>query len=475
MAGYITGRSRDQATLFPERLDDLIAADAPVRVVDAFVGTLRLAELGFAKAAPKVTGRPGYDPGDLLKLYVYGYLNQVRSSRLLERECHRNVEVLWLLHRLAPDFKTIADFRRDNRDAIRLVCRAFVQFCRGQGLFGADLVAIDGSKFAGQNSPDRVWTVKQLEKQAARLDERIADYLARLDAADAAEPSAAAEAGDTRAALERLRTRRADVEQAVRLMRAMDMGQVAVTDADARMMRGPHGTVVGYNVQTAVDARHGLIAHHEVTQATSDQNQLHAVASGAKEALAVETLEAVADAGYADAEQLDACDRSGIVAFVPHPRSVNTRGDFFDKSDFVYDAGSNTYRCPAGGTLRFRNASRKNQAANYSGETCAGCALKPKCTAAPVRWVTRHQHEAALDRLAARMATRPDAMVTRRSLAEHPFAVIKRMMGTPRFLCRGLSAVAAETALSVTAFNLLRAMRVLGVPELLRRLAATPA
>ncbi|MGE5504421.1 MAG: IS1182 family transposase [Actinomycetota bacterium] len=428
MAGYIEGRSRDQATLFPERLDDLIGADAPVRVVDAFVGMLKLAELGFAKAAPKATGRPGYDPADLLKLYVYGYLNQIRSSRLLERECHRNVEVLWLLHRLAPDFKTIADFRRDNRDAIRLACRAFVQFCRGQGLFGGELVAIDGSKFAGQNSPDRVWTVKQLEKQAARLDERIADYLARLDAADAAEPSALAEAGDTRAALERLRTRRADVEQAVK---PMDMGQVAVTDADARLMRGPHGTVVGYNVQTAVDARHGLIAHHEVTQATSDQNQLHAVAAGAREALAVETLEAVADAGYADAEQLDACDRSGIVAFVPHPRSVNTRGDFFDKSAFVYDADNNTYRCPAGGTLRLRNASRKNQAANYSGENCAGCPLKPKCTAASVRWVTRHQHEAVLDRLAARMATRPDAMATRRFLAEHPFAIIKRMMGRP--------------------------------------------
>lgn len=475
MAGYIEGRSRDQATLFPERLDDLIAADAPVRVVDAFVGMLSLTEFGFGKAAPKATGRPGYAPADLLKLYVYGYLNQIRSSRLLERECHRNVEVLWLLNRLAPDFKTIADFRRDNRGAIGLVCRAFVQFCRGQGLFGAELVAIDGSKFAGQNSPARVWTVKQLEKQAAGLDERIADYLARLDAADAAEPSAPAEAGDTRAALERLRTRRADVEQAVKLMRAMDMGQVAVTDADARLMRGRHGPVVGYNVQTAVDARHGLIAHHEVTQATSDQNQLHAVASGAKEALAVEILEAVADAGYADAEQLDACDRSGIVAFVPHPRSVNNHGAFFDKSEFVYDAGSNTYRCPAGGTLCFRNASRRNQAANYSGENCAGCALKPQCTAASVRWVTRHQHEATLERLAARMAARPGAMATRRSLAEHPFAIIKRMMGTPHFLCRGLNAVAAEMALSVIAFNLLRAMRVIGVPDLLRRMTVATA
>lgn len=475
MSGYIAGRSRDQATLFPERLDDLIGAEAPVRVVDAFVGMLRLAELGFAKAAPKATGRPGYDPAALLKLYVYGYLNQTRSSRLLERECHRNVEVLWLLHRLAPDFKTIADFRRDNRNAIRLVCRAFVQFCRGQGLFGAELVAIDGSKFAGQNSPDRVWTVRQLEKQAARLDERIADYLALLDASDAAEPATTAEVGDARAALERLRARRADVEQAVKLMRAMELGQVATTDADARVMRGPHGAVVGYNVQTAVDSRHGLIAHHEVTQATSDQNQLHAVASGAKEALAVETLEAVADAGYADAEQLDACDRSGVVAFVPHPRAVNNRGDFFDKSEFTYDAGSDTYLCPAGGALRFRNASRKNQAANYSGENCAGCALKPKCTAAAVRWVTRHQHEAALDRLAERMTTRPAAMATRRSLAEHPFAIIKHMMGTARFHCRGLNAVAAEMALSVTAFNLLRATRILGVPELLRQLGATPA
>jgi transposase len=470
MVGHIEGQSRHQATLFPETLDELIAADAPVRVVDAFVGMLNLQELGFSKAAPQRTGRPSYAPADLLKLYLYGYLNRVRSSRALERECRRNVEVLWLVNRLAPDFKTIADFRKDNRDAIRLMCRAFVQFCRGEGLFGGELVAIDGSKFAGQNSPDRVWTVQQLAKTAARLDERIAAYLAGLDSADAAETAPAA--GDAKAALATLQARRADIEQALLLMRAMEIGQVAVTDPDVRLMRGPHGVVVGYNVQIAVDGSHGLIAHHAVTQETSDQNQLAAVALGAQEALAVERLEAVADAGYADAEQVKACDEAGVTAFVPHPRSVNPHGEFFAKSEFVYDPESDTYRCPAGNVLRFENASAKNQSRNYKAEGCATCTLKPRCTKAAVRRVSRHEHETTLDALAERMRQRPEAMTTRRSLAEHPFGIVKQMMGTARFLCRRLQAVAAEMALSVTAFNLMRAMRVLGVPAMLRRLAA---
>lgn len=480
MVGHIEGWSREQAILFPERLDELVPAAAPVRVVDAFVDGLHLGQLGFTRSAPQRTGRPCYAASDLVKLYIYGYLNRVRSSRLLELECRRNVEMFWLMRRLAPDFKTIADFRRDNREAIRRLCRAFVQFCKGEGLFGSELVAIDGSKFAGQNSPKRVWTLAQLEKKAARLDKRIEEYLARLDDADAQEsgPEGAAEdaAADVAAVLERLRARKAEVEQSVLLMQAMEMSQVALTDPDVRLMRGPHGAVVGYNVQVAVDERHGLIVHHDVTQDCTDQNQLAPVALAAKEALGVKELEAVADAGYGDAEQVKACDEAKVTALVPHPRSVNPQGAFFDKSEFVYDAESDSYRCPAGRTLRFSNVS-KDQARNYKArrKDCSGCALKPRCTKADRRWISRHRHQATLDALAERMRGRPEAMDVRRRLAEHPFGIIKWMMGTPRFLCRGRKAVAAEMALSVTAFNLKRVMKVLGVPELLRRLKAAPA
>lgn len=481
MSGHIEGCSRDQATLFPERLDDLIAVSAPVRVVDAFVDSLKLAGLGFTKAVPQRTGRPSYAASDLLKLYVYGYLNRVRSSRRLERECHCNIEVLWLVNRLAPDFKTIADFRRDNRAALGLVCRAFVQFCKSEGLFGAELVAVDGSKFAGQNSPKRVWTVAQLQKKAATLDKRIAAWLARLDAADAEDAASDGDgpqtedvaARDVTATLARLRARKADVEQAVLLMQAMEMGQVALTDPDVRLMKGPHGMVVGYNVQVAVDGRHGLIAHHAVTQDASDQNQLAPVALEARAALGVEALEVVADAGYGDAKQVKTCDEAGVTTYVPHPRAVNTRGNFFDKSRFVYEAGSDSYRCPAGRRLRFRNVSGKDRARNYRAErNCTDCPLQPRCTAAKRRWITRHEHEPVLDALARRTRARPDLMTLRRCLAEHPFGIMKTMMGDARFLCRGLQAVAAEMALSVTAFNLKRAITILGAPELLRRLAA---
>ena len=474
MVGHIEGQSRDQATLFPERLEELIAAAAAVRVVDAFVDTLELAKLGFGKTMPQRTGRPPYAPSDLLKLYVWGYLNQVRSSRMLERECRRNIELLWLLNRLAPDFKTIADFRRDNREAIRRVCRAFVQFCKGQDLFGAELVAVDGSKFAGQNSPKRVWTQGQLEKKAAALDKKIEEYLAKLDAADTQESAAEPSAADIAAMLERLRAEKAEIEQSVLLMQGMAMGQVALTDPDVRLMRGAHGVVVGYNVQVAVDARHGLIAHHAVTQDSTDQNQLAPMALAAKEVLEAERLEAVADAGYGDADQVKACDEAEVTTFVPHPRSVNPHGALFDKSVFAYDAATDSYRCPAGKTLPFRRVG-KDEAREYRAarKDCCGCPLKPRCTKSARRTVSRHRHEATLEALAERTRARPELMAKRRCLAEHPFGIIKAM--APRFLCRGLPAVAAEMALSVIAFNLKRAMALLGIPELLRRLHAAPA
>lgn len=476
MTSYVQGVSREQMTLFPQRLDELVGAEAPVRVIDAFVERrVDVRALGFEKAVPERTGRPGYDPRDLLKLHLYGYMNRVRSSRRLEQECHRNTEVLWLMKELAPDHKTIADFRRDNRGPIVKVCRALVEFCREHKLYGAELVAIDGSKFAAQNSPQRARTLAQIKKEGEELDKRIAGYLAQLDAADAEEAAQEQEIkpGDARAALAALQVRRANVAQKVVLMEAMELTQVTSTDPDARLMRAARGgSVVGYNVQVAVDSQHGLIVHHAVTQDVSDQNQLAAVAEGAKEALGVETLEVVADAGYGDAEQLKRSEEGGITPYVPHPRSVNTQGQYFDKSQFTYEPESNIYRCPAGKTLRFHSASIEKQAINYVGIACSSCALKPQCTKAKARWVTRHLHEDALERVAERMKQRPGIMKRRSALAEHPFGVIKDMMGFPRFLCRRLPAVAAEMAMSVTAFNLKRLIAILGGDQLLRKLAA---
>jgi transposase len=472
MTSYVEGVAREQATLFPERLDELVRAGSPVRVIDGFVKlAVDVRALGFTKAVPERTGRPAYDPRDLLKLYLYGYLNGVRSSRRLERECERNLEVLWLLNRLQPDFKTIADFRRDNRAAIVKVCRALVEFCRRHGMFGAELVAIDGSKFAAQNSPQRARTLAQIKKEGEELDKRIAAYLAELDKADEEEPPRDGGGGDARGALAALQAERADIAQKLLLMEEMKLTQVTSTDRDARLMLAARGGyVVGYNVQVAVDSKHGLVAHHAVTQDATDQNQLAPMAEGAKEALGVEKLDVTGDSGYGDAEQLKRAEDGGITPYVPHPRSVNTKGHF-DKSKFTYEPGSNTYRCPAGQTLRFYSASTQKQAISYVGIACSDCRLKPQCTDAKARWVTRHVHEDALERAAARLKLRRGIMKIRSALAEHPFGVIKDMMGFPRFLCRGLEAVAAEMAISVTAFNLKRLMAILGTDQLLAKLA----
>jgi transposase len=473
MTSYVQGVSREQMTLFPQRLDEMVRLDAPVRVIDAFVvRRVDVRALGFEKAVPERTGRPGYDPRDLLKLYLYGYFNRVRSSRRLEQECHRNVEVLWLMNQLTPDHKTIADFRRDNRAPIVKVCRALVEFCREHRLYGAELVAIDGSKFAAQNSPQRAHTLKQIKKQGEELDKRIAWYLAQLDAADAEEATQEAGPGDARAALAALEAQRADVAQKVLLMEEMKLTQVTSTDRDARLMLAARGgCVVGYNVQIAVDSQHGLIVHHAVAQDATDQNQLAAVAEGAKVALAAEKLEVTADAGYGAAAELKRCEEGGVTPYVPHPRSVNTKGHF-DKSQFTYEPESDTYRCPAGEMLRFHSASVQKQAINYVGIACSGCRLKPQCTGAKARWVTRHVHEDVLERTAERMKQRPDIMKQRGALVEHPFGIIKDMMGYPRFLCRGLQAVAAEMAISVTAFNLKRLISILGADHLLGKFAA---
>ncbi len=468
---HIQGQSRHQATLFPESLDELIPGDHPIRVIDAFVDSLDLSALSFAKAQPSPTGRPPYHPGDLLKLYLYGYLNQVRSSRRLEREAARNIEVLWLLNRLAPDFKTIANFRQDNPKAIVGVCRAFTLFCREQALFGAELVAIDGSKFAAVASRKQVYTPKRLDQELKRVEHHIEEYLQTLDTADATEPPEGTAAVNTPHALQALHERRAQLQALALQMQAQDQTQQVATEPEARLLRTGEGHTVGYNVQTAVDVKHKLIVSFDVCQDGNDHRRLYPMATAAQETLEAETLTVVVDTGYRNGEQAAACEARHITVVAPAPRVVNPKGDYFTRDRFAYDPDTDTYRCPAGARLTRSRTDRKLQVRHYTTRACQRCALRPQCTGARQRTVLRHFYAEQVEAMDHRAKAHPELMTARRCTAEHPFGTIKRMMGIPRFLTRGLTKVRAEMALSITAYNLLRVINILGVPAVLNRLA----
>lgn len=469
---HVQGESRYQTTLLPESLDELIGSEHPVRVLDAFVEMLDVRGLDFGKAVPAATGRPPYDPADLLKLYLYGYLHQIRSSRRLERECRRNLEVMWLLNRLAPDFKTIADFRKDNSAGIVGVCRAFVEFCREQALFGAQLVAIDGSKFRSAASHRHAWTQTQVAARIARLDAQIEEYLNALTTADVTEATVES-SGATSNALGILKARREELQRMAAQMKASGRRQMVVGEPDASLMHSAQGMVVGYNVQTAVDAKHGLIAHHAITTTANDNPHLYPMALGAKQALAAEVLTALADSGYHNGEQAAACEEAGITPIVPCQRTVNPKGDYFSKTEFVYDTAADTYRCPAGQTLMYRTVNIQEQVRLYTSEACPTCALKARCTKGKRRFVSRHRFAQALEAMNTRARSHPRWMQQRRALAEHPFGTLKRWLGGGRFLVRGLKQVEGEMALAVTAYNLRRAISILGVPTLLARLATS--
>ncbi len=469
---YVRGEDRGQAALLPSALEDYVTADGPVRVIDAFVDGLDVRGLGFWRATPAGTGRPPYDPRDLLKLYVYGYLNEVRSSRRLERECRRNVELMWLLRRLAPDFKTIADFRRDNGAAIVGACRAFVLFCRDQGLFRARLVALDGSKFRAAASAKRIMGRREIAEEAARLDRRIADYLAGLDESDAREPDEALNA--TAAALETLKARRAEPDRMAATLEAEERNTLVEGEADARPMGYGKGVKPpSYNVQTAVDADTGLIVHHAVTNEPNDTRQLHPMAKAAKETLGVERLTVVADAGYSNGAGAAACEADDITACAPANRTVNSQGNgaLFDRSAFAYQPEADVYVCPNGRVLARKQMMRRDRLILYAASDCSDCPLKSRCTTAERRFVTRHQHEEALERMNTRVKADPSLIRQRRCAAEHPFGTIKRMTAGGRFLTRGLKKVAGEAALSVLAYNIIRAINLAGARALRARLA----
>jgi len=473
---HVTGQSRYQATLFPEALDEVIAADNAVRVIDAFVDSLDLARLEFSKVTAEATGRPPYDPRDLLKLYVYGYVNQVRSSRRLEREAGRNVEVIWLINRVTPAFKTIADFRKDHPQAIVAVCRAFTRFCREQSLFGAELLAIDGTKIAAVASRKQVITPEQIKTRDAAIERKIAEYLATMDEADRQEEAPEPAPVDVAAAVAALKAQRETLQRQAEELAREGLKQKVVGEPDAKLMRTPHGHQVAYNAQIAVDAKHKLIVAFDLTNDGNDQQQLHPMAVQGKAAVAADTVTVVADTGYSNGEQGARCEQDGITPIVPRAETVNPKGrQYFSRDQFSYDRESDSWRCPAGETLSLYKTSRTQKKKEYTSKACRTCPLRPQCTKAAQRVIVRDFYEDDRETMHQRAMADPIWMKLRREMAEHPFGTMKWLMGHPRFLVRGLKKAKAELALGVLSYNLKRVITILGVPTLLQALQTPPA
>ena len=473
---HVTGQSRYQSTLFPEVLDEVVSIDDPVRVIDAFVETLDLAALGFSKVVAEEMGRPPYAPGDLLKLYIYGYLHRVRASRRLEAETRRNVQVMWLINRLTPAFKTNADFRKDHAEAIVRVCRAFIRFCREQSLFGAELLAIDGTKIAAVASRKQVMTPKRIAQMNAAIDRKIADYLASMDEADREEPDAAGKPADVAAAIAALKAQKERLQGQAQDMTARGLKQMVMTEPQARLMRTPHGHAVAYNAQTAVDAEHKLIVAFDLTNEGNDHRQLYPMAVQAKQAVGADQVTVVADTGYSNGEHGALCEQDKITAIVPRPETVNPKGSqYFSRDQFSYDRESDTWRCPAGETLSLYKTSRTKQKKEYTSRACGTCALKAQCTNTARRVIVRHFYEDGREAMHRRAVADPIWMKHRRETVEHPFGTMKWLMAGPRFLVKGLKKAKAELALGVLCYNLKRVTSILGVPALLGALALSPA
>jgi len=465
--GYVQGQSRDQGILFPVSLDELIGPEHVCRVIAAFVAKLDLKALGFARASSKATGRPPYDPADLLMLYLYGYLNRVRSSRRLERECQRNIELMWLLHRLTPDHKTIAEFRRCNAQPLRQSGAEFVRFCAEAGLIRGEWVAVDGTKFQAVASGKAILDAAQRVELQAKLEQRIAQYLQELETADQQHSETELDAQALRQALSRLQQQQAELAQV-----DSDKRLHVSTEPEAVVLKGKGP---GYNVQTVVDAKCALIVAHEINAQAGDNGCLQRMGEAAQQALGVAELKLVADAGYANGEQAQALEDRGVQVHVPVKRSVNNQGDgeLFDRACFTYDAQTDVYACPAQKLLHRKQINRKDKIVIYAARPsdCGACSLKARCTASSRRMLSRHLYEQALERIHQRAT--PEAMRLRRCTVEHPFAALKfHIMERPRFLMRGLTGAGTEIALATLAYNFKRAMAVLGARQMCQVLAS---
>lgn len=474
MSRFVEGRDRKQVTLLPECLDDYIAEDNSVRLIDAFIAELDMVNLGFEGATPAATGRPSYHPAVMLKLYLYGYLNRIASSRRLERECQRNVELMWLTGKLAPDFKTIADFRRDNSAGIRNVCRRFVTLCRDLKLFSQAVVAIDGSKFKAVNSRDCNFTNGKVDKRQQQVEENIQRYLSALETADRAERAGL---GDNTVRIKekiaQLRQQLRELDAVREQLKAQPDGQLSTTDPDARSMAtgSKSSGAVAYNVQVAVDTKNHLIVAHEVTNDTSDRAQLSPMAKAARDAMGTKELLAIADRGYFSGLQIKACADAGIAVVLPKPMTSNAKAEGrFDKSDFIYIKQDDEYQCPAGQRAKFRMARDEKgmMTLRYWSSACPKCSMKAQCTPSDYRRISRWEHEEVLEAVQHRLDQSPKSMSIRRRTVEHVFGTLKGWMGYTHFLTRRLTHVGAEMSLNVLAYNFKRVLSILGFEGMLK-------
>jgi transposase len=471
MSGFIQGLARTQSTLFPECLDDFVIEDSAVRLIDVFIDELNIAHLGF-KSEPNRIGRPAYHPAVLLKIYVYGYFNQIHSSRRLEREAQRNIELMWLTNRLAPDFKTIADFRKNNGKAVRSVCTEFVMLCKKFDLFNSAFVAIDGSKFKAVNNRDKNFTRAKMKRRLSDVEESIDRYMDNLTNIDEAESSAdngKKESIENKVVV--LREELARLNELNKMMLESPDQQISLTDPDARSMKSRGAGIVGYNLQAAVDVEHHLIVSHEVTNVGNDRNQLAGIAKQAKAALEVETLQVVADRGYYKGEEIKECEDASIITYVPKSHTSGNRAQgLFDKSRFIYNAEDNEYECPAGERLIHRTSmvDKGKNILRYWTSACGQCALKKKCTKGKERRVSRWEYEDVLDRAQDRLNANWDMMVVRSATVEHPFGTLKSWMGHTHFLTKTLARVQTEMSLHVLAYNMKRMIRIVGIKPLIK-------
>lgn len=475
---YIQGTSRYQATLFPEVLDDFIDETNPARVIDAFIDGLDLVELGFTHSETKDKGRKPYSPGDLLKLYIYGHLNRIRSSRSLETATQRNIEVMWLLNRLTPDFKTIADFRKDNSKGLKRAFREFIFVCKKLDLLSGELIAIDGSKFKADNHSSKSYNQDKINKLLEKIDEKVATYLETLDSTDKDEDSKnKINPEELQDKIKSLKKHKKELQEYEKSLQESGETQISLTDKDSRKMRvSTGGSDMCFNAQTAVDEKHKLIVCAEVTNDINDQNQLSSIAEKAKEILGVDSMDVVADAGYFKFEEIKGCQDQGIECYVPRPRkSANAKKGLFTNRDFHYYKDNDCYICPAQQELTYRGTwkKRNRQIKFYEASGCNECPLKSKCTTSKYnnRRIERWVHEDILEDMQQRLEKNPQMMELRKQLVEHPFGTIKHWMGHRHFLTRGFEKVSGEFALAALTYNMRRVINIIGVKELVKMLA----
>jgi len=469
---YIQGIDRNQITLLPEVLDDYVSDHNPVRFIEAYVNTLNVREFGFTYSDTKETGRKPYNPKDMLKLYIYGYLNKIRSSRQLEKATYQNIELIWLQKKLHPDFKTIADFRKDNFKPLKQVCRNFILLCKKLDLFGCELVAIDGSKFSASNSNRNNYTKNKLEKLIKRIDEHVADYLQQMEHDDHSEASVSElSADELNKKIQQLQERRNKYQQLQSKLEKSGETQISLTDPDSRMMRTQQGRDVAYNVQIVTDDKHKLILSYDVTNECNDKKQLSVMALEAKKILDVEKLTVLADTGYWDRGNIKICHDENIECFVPRPQKFkNTKNDFFTFKTFRYDSKEDCYWCPAGQKLIHKGQRLRDGILEktYRTTACKTCPKKNNCTKDKwTRRIYRWIHEDLAEQLEAKVKKNPEKMNLRKTLVEHPFGTLKHTMGHKDFLTRGIEKVNGEMSLSVLCYNIKRVLNILTFKELM--------